>query len=76
MPYQAGLILGQIPHRTELNVSQMPGDCPGGMDGFGIDWYITQQDGWWTRDGRMAKKCSVKLGMHSLARHFFVILPS
>ena len=30
MPHQAGLILGQIPHRTELNVSQMPGDCPGG----------------------------------------------
>ena len=18
----------------------MPGDCPGGLDGFGIDWYI------------------------------------
>ena len=41
MPYRAGLILGQIPHCTELNPSQMPGDCPGGgMDGFGIDWYI------------------------------------
>ena len=26
----AGLILGQIPHCTELNASQMPGDCPGG----------------------------------------------
>ena len=37
MPHQAGLILGQIPHRTELNVSQMPG---GGMGGFAIDWYI------------------------------------
>ena len=24
----------------ELNASQMPGDCPGGMGGFGIDWYI------------------------------------
>ena len=22
--------LGQIPHCTELNASQMPGDCPGG----------------------------------------------
>ena len=33
--------LGQIPHCTELNASQMPGDCPGGMGGFGIDWYIS-----------------------------------
>ena len=41
MPYWAGLILGQIPHCTELNASQMPGDCPGGMGGFGIDWYIS-----------------------------------
>ena len=34
--------LGQIPHSTELNASQMPGDCPGGggVGGFGIDWYI------------------------------------
>ena len=37
MPHRAGLILGQIPHCTELNASQMPG---GGMGGFGIDWYI------------------------------------
>ena len=28
MPHRAGLILGQIPHCTELNTSQMPGDCP------------------------------------------------
>ena len=41
MPHRAGLILGQIPHCTELNASQMPGVCPGGgMGGFGIDWYI------------------------------------
>ena len=41
MPHRAGLILGQIPHCMELNVSQMPGDClRGGMGGFGIDWYI------------------------------------
>ena len=40
MPHRADLILGQIPHCTELNASQMPGDCPGGMGGFGIDWYI------------------------------------
>ena len=43
MPHRAGLILGQIPHCTELNMSQMPGGWPGGegMGGFGIDWYIT-----------------------------------
>ena len=40
MPHRAGLILGQILHCTELNASQMPGDCPGGMGSFGIDWYI------------------------------------
>ena len=32
---------GSNPHCTELNASQIPGDCPGGgMGGFGIDWYI------------------------------------
>ena len=30
MPHRAGLILGQTPRCTELNASQMPGDCPGG----------------------------------------------
>ena len=30
IPHRAGLILGQIPHCTELNASQMAGDCPGG----------------------------------------------
>ena len=40
MPRRAGLILGQIPHCTELNASQMPGDYPGGLGGFGINWYI------------------------------------
>ena len=43
MPHRAGLMLGQIPHCTELNASQMPGDYPGGMGGFGIDWYIKHQ---------------------------------
>ena len=41
------------------------------MGGFGIDWYITQ-----TQDGRMTKKCGVRLGVHSLAtffRHFAVL---
>ena len=31
---------GSNPYCTELNASQMPRDCPGGMGGFGIDWYI------------------------------------
>ena len=43
MPHRAGLSLGQIPHCTELNASQMPGHCPGGMGGFGIDWYIKSE---------------------------------
>ena len=37
---------------------------------------LTQQDGGKTQDGRMTKKCRVRSGMHSLARHFFAILPS
>ena len=41
MPHRAGLILGQNPHCTELKASQMPGDCPGVMGGFEIDWYIS-----------------------------------
>ena len=41
MSHRAGLILGQIPHCTELNESQMPrGRGGGGIGGFGIDWYI------------------------------------
>ena len=36
----------------------------------------TQKDGWNTQDERMTTKCRVGLGMHSLAPHFFVILPS
>ena len=30
LPHRAGLLLGQIPHCTELNASQMPGDSPEG----------------------------------------------
>ena len=37
---------------------------------------LTQQDGWKSQDGRMTKKCRARPGMHSLAPHFFVILPS
>ena len=41
IPHQAGLILGQIPHRTEVNVSQMPGDCwGGGGDGRFCNWLV------------------------------------
>ena len=36
MPHRAGLILGQIPHCTELNASQMPGDCRGGGWGWAV----------------------------------------
>ena len=37
---------------------------------------LTQQDGWKTQDGRATKKSRAGAGMPSLARHFFVILPS
>ena len=40
MPHRAGLILGQIPHYTELNASQMPGDCPGGGNGRFWNWLV------------------------------------
>ena len=40
MPHRAGLILGQIPHCTELNASQTPGDCPGGGDGRFWNWLV------------------------------------
>ena len=56
MPHRAGLILGQIPHCTELNASQMPGDCPGGMGGFRIDLYIT-----WPRLGTVNRGCILDL---------------
>ena len=36
---------------------------------------LTQQDGCKTQDGRMTKKIRARPGMHSLAPHFFVILP-
>ena len=37
---QGGPHFGSNSPCTELNASQMPGDCPGEMGGFGIDWYI------------------------------------
>ena len=37
---------------------------------------LTQQDGWKTQDGRMAKNCRARLCIPDLTRHFFVILPS
>ena len=45
MPHRAGLILGQIPHCTELNASQMPRDCPGGwavLELTGTLYYISK----------------------------------
>ena len=36
---------------------------------------LTQQDGWKTQDGRMAKKCRARLCIPDLTRHVFVILP-
>ena len=35
---------------------------------------LTQQDDWNTQNGRMTKKCRVRLAMHRLALYFFVIL--
>ena len=43
MPHRAGLILGQIPHCTELNASQMPGDCLEG-DGRFWNWLVHNFD--------------------------------
>ena len=40
MPHRAGLILGQILHCTELNTSQMHGDCPGGGNGRFWNWLV------------------------------------
>ena len=59
MPHRAGLILGQIPHCTELNASQMPGDCRGGggLGGFGIDWYISLE-----KQSRESKLCLFSFG--------------
>ena len=37
---------------------------------------LTQQDGWKAEDGRITKKCHARPGMHNVAQHFFVILPS
>ena len=45
MPHRACLILGQISHCTELNASQMPGDCPGGGGGGGGEWAVLELTG-------------------------------
>ena len=44
MPHRAGLILGQIPHCTEFNASQMPGECSGGGGGGG-GWAVLELTG-------------------------------
>ena len=38
---RADLILGQILHCTELNASQMPGDCPGGWTVLELVYYAS-----------------------------------
>ena len=43
---------------------------------FLINRALTQKDGWKTQNGRMSKKCSARLCIPNLTRHFFVILPS
>ena len=39
MPHRVGVILGQIPHGTELNTSQCPG-IAGGEDGRFWNWLV------------------------------------
>ena len=56
MPHRAGLILGQIPHGTELNASQMPGDCPGG------GWAVLEYT-----DSRKKPEVTPKRGLIALA---------
>ena len=65
MPYRAGLILGQIPHCTELNASQMPGDCPGGMGGFGIHWCIIPNQNSFITKMILSKLLEVNFQKHS-----------
>ena len=53
--------------------------CPGiAREGHGRfwNWLVHYATGWLVDSGRMTRKCRVRLGMHSLARHFFVMLPS
>ena len=56
MPHRAGLILGQIPHGTELNASQMPGDCPGG------EWAVLELTGTLSR---VNYKSLIRIGAQS-----------
>ena len=44
MPHRAGVILGQIPHCTELNARQMPGDYPGGWAGLELIGTLEPQE--------------------------------
>ena len=48
-PTGAGLILGQIPHCTKLNASQMSGVCPGG------GWVVLELT------GTLATRCRTRL---------------
>ena len=55
MPHRAGLILGQMSHCTELNASQMPGDCPGG------GWAVLELTGTEVSRSRKHVPCSYRV---------------
>ena len=59
MPHRAGLILGQIPHCTELNASQIPGDCPGG------GWAVLELTGTLSRQMYSEKMYKPSMIFHS-----------
>ena len=64
MPHRAGLILGQMSHCTELNASQMPGDCPGG------GWAVLELTGTLLLSGWKKPKNTI---IHAcLLEHFFL----
>ena len=63
MPHRAGLILGQILHCTELNASQMPGDCPGGGG-----WAVLELTGTLIRPGRNEEQKVDKLRKRNYTR--------
>ena len=56
MPHRAGLILGQTPHCTELNASQMPGDCPPGGGG----WADLELTGTLSQESRISHQQGMK----------------
>ena len=67
MPHLAGLILGQIPHYTELNASQMPGDCPGG------EWAVLELTGTLRRRKPLTCRGTVVTIVRRLSVHLNVL---